>query len=242
MPSETRSPRALTRLYDKHIDRLVPRKHLIPAICLPLLNTLIYFGADLILGDVERSTVALPWDAKIPLIPAWILVYFGCYLSWAWGYIIAARQDTASFYGFFTRVFFGLLTAFLVFTLFPLEIARPEVTGTGIFADGVRLLYRIDTPYNLLPSLHCFYNWMIFVQIRGRKEYHIVLRIFTFLLAIAVFLSTLFLRQHYILDIVAAVFLVEISALLLKTPLPRFFERVFTRVNQFIFTKKTPSK
>jgi membrane-associated phospholipid phosphatase len=203
---------------------------------------LVYYSTAFIVGDGPRYSAALPWDSAIPLIPAWIIVYYGCYVSWFWGYIIAARQNDKLFYGFFVRVFFSLIVAFLFFTLFPLEISRPEITEPGFFNSCVRFLYSIDRPFNLLPSLHCFYNWMIYVQIRGRKEYPLALRIFIFLLALAVFASTLFMRQHYILDIVVAVLLVELSGLLLKTPLPRIAERIFTRVNEVVFTKKVKEK
>ena len=239
MPTTTRKPRAFARFYDRYLDRIVPRKHIIPIVFLPFLNMLVYYSTSFIVGDAQRFSAALPWDHSIPLIPAWIIVYYGCYLSWVWGYIMVARQDDQLFYGFFVRVTCSLFVAFLCFTLFPLEISRPEVTEPGFFNDCVRFLYRVDKPYNLLPSLHCFYNWIIFAQIRNRKEYPLILRIFTGLLALAVFASTLFMRQHFILDMVAAIALVELSALLLKTPLPRIAERIFTRVNEVVFTKKS---
>lgn len=238
MTESIRETRKFTRFYDKRLDKLLPRKHLLATIFLPLFNMLVYYSTDNILGDAQRYTAALPWDNTIPLIPAWIIVYYGCYVSWFWGFFIAARQEDKLFYGFFVRVFFSLIVAFLFFTLWPLEISRPAVTEPGFFNDITRFLYSIDPPHNLFPSLHCFYNWIIFTQIRGRKEYPLALRLFTCWLAIAVFASTLFMRQHYILDIVGAVLLVELSALLLKTPLPRIAERIFTRVNEVVFTKK----
>ena len=160
MPTSTRKSRAFTRFYDSKLDRIVPRKHLLPVLFLPLVNMLVYYSTAFIVGDGPRYSAALPWDAAIPLIPAWIIVYYGCYISWFWGYIIAARQNDKLFYGFFVRVFFSLIVAFLFFTLFPLEISRPEITEPGFFNSCVRFLYSIDRPFNLLPSLHCFYNWM----------------------------------------------------------------------------------
>ncbi len=229
---------ALGRFYDRTLGKLIPRTHFFAMLFLPLINTFFYYISGFIVGESTRYSLALPIDGQIPLVEEWILVYFGCYLFWFGGLFVAARQDTKRFFGFFARVLVCLIIAFLCFTLFPLTIERPEVTGTGFFADAVRFLYRIDPPHNLFPSLHCFFNWIVYIQIRGQKEYPLPVRLFACLFSFAVFASTLFTRQHYLLDVIAGVFLAEASALILKTPLPRLSEKLFKSLDTAVFTKK----
>ncbi len=228
----------LASWYDRTIGRVIPRAHFFAMLFLPLFNILLYSLTQSLMMDVPRGSIALPIDGKIPLIEEWVLVYFGCYVFWFGGLGLAARQDSRRFYGFFTRAFFSLVVAYLFFIFFPLSIARPEIVGEDIFASLMRLLYEIDPPHNLFPSLHCFFNWIVYTQIRGRREYPLAFRIFACVFSFAVFASTLFTRQHYVLDVVAGVLLAELSGLLLLTPLPRYAERLFSALNKKVFAGK----
>lgn len=233
---------ALGRFYDRTLGRVVPSAHFLPLLAFLLWDVLVYFLSNLLLADVARGTLALPMDGKIPLIPAFITVYFASYFFWLWGFVLAARQSSRAFFGFFVRVMVSLLVTLGFFCLLPLEIPRPDVVGEGLFSDAVRLLYRIDPPHNLFPSLHCFFSWIIYVQVRGKKEYPLGLRLFFCLFSVAVFLSTLFTRQHYFLDIVGGVALAELSGLLLLTPLPRLTERLFLWAGNRIFSRRSNKK
>ena len=241
MSELSRPSNRIGALYDKTLGRIIPRINFFALLFLPLFDTIIYLLADEIVGDTPRGTLLLPLDAKIPLVEEWILVYFGCYIFWFGGLFYMATRDKDRFFGFFARALVSLTVIFSCFIFLPLEIARPEVTGDGFFAEAIRFLYRIDLPYNLFPSLHCFFNWFVYIQIRGKKEYPLALRLFSCLFSFAVFASTLFTRQHYILDVVAGVFVAEASVLVLKTPLPRLCKRLFACIDRCLFTKKAPS-
>lgn len=228
---------ALGRFYDRTLGRLVPSAHFLPLIAFLLLDILVYFLSNLLLKDVARGTLALPIDGKIPLVPAFIIVYFASYLFWLWGFLLAARQSSRAFFGFFVRVMVSLLVTLGFFCFLPLAIARPEAVGDGFLSDAVRLLYRIDPPHNLFPSLHCFFSWIIYTEVRGKKEVPLALRLFFCFFSLAVFLSTLFTRQHYLLDVVGGVALAELSGLLLLTPLPRLAERLFLWLAKRVFSQ-----
>lgn len=228
-------------LYDKTLGKIIPRINFFAMLFLPIFDTFMYVIADKLADDASRGTLSLPFDTMIPLVEEWVLVYFGCYIFWFAGLFHMTTKDKERFFGFFARALVSLIVIFSCFILLPLEIARPEITGEGFFAEAMRFLYRIDLPYNLFPSLHCFFNWFIYIQLRGRKEYPLALRLFSCLFSFAVFASTLFTRQHYILDVVAGVFVAEASALVLKTPLPRLCMKLFASIDRLLFTKSAPS-
>ncbi|MBE6655930.1 MAG: hypothetical protein E7609_03535 [Ruminococcaceae bacterium] len=238
MSKEARIQRSIGAFYNRTLGKRLPRQHFFAMLFLPLLNTFFYYISSAIVGDSARGSLALPIDAQIPLIEEFIIVYFGCYLFWFGGLFFMACQSTERFFGFFARVLVCLIIAFSCFVFLPLEIARATVIDEGFFGDAVRFLYRIDKPYNLFPSLHCFFNWIIYVQIRGKKEYPLALRLFSCIFSLAVFASTLFTRQHFILDVLAGFVLAEASALLLKTPLPRLSRKFFEKIDLYIFTKQ----
>ena len=93
---------------------------------------------------------------------------------------------------------------------------RPEVPGSDPFSWLVRFIYQVDTPDNLLPSIHCLENWLCFRgALRCRKVgrgYQIGMLIF----AILVFASTLLVKQHLVLDVVTGIAVVEIGLFLAR--------------------------
>ena len=238
MSETARTERRLGAFYNRTLGRKLPRTHFFAMLFLPLLNTFFYFISSTIVGDAVRGSLALPIDEKIPLVAEFIVIYFGCYLFWFGGLFFMACQSSEKFFNFFARVLVCLVIAFCFFIFMPLVITRPEVVGEDVFSKAVRFLYKIDEPYNLFPSLHCFFNWIIYVQIRGKREYPLSLRLFACIFSLAVFASTLFTRQHFLLDVVAGFLLAELSALLLKTPLPRLLHRFFAWLDGKLFTKK----
>ena len=228
----------LAAWYDRTIGRVIPRAHFFAMLFLPLFNILLYSLTQSLLTDIPRGSIALPIDGQIPLIEEWVFVYFGCYVFWFGGLGLAARQSSQEFYRFFARVLPSLIIAYLFFVFFPLSIDRPEIVGEGLSATIMRFLYAIDPPHNLFPSLHCFFNWIVYIQIRGKREYPLFFRLFACIFSFGVFASTLFTRQHYLLDTVAGVLLAELSGLILLTPLPRMAERFFSALNKKVFTGK----
>ena len=96
-----------------------------------------------------------------------------------------------------------------------------------------------DLPGNLFPSIHCYVSWLSF---RGVKEVKSLPRWFSpasCVMAILIIISTQVLKQHYIVDAIAAVLLVEIFWRFYRTGnrhmgVYRFFEKI----NSFVWKGK----
>jgi membrane-associated phospholipid phosphatase len=71
-------------------------------------------------------------------------------------------------------------------------------------AWGLRFLYQADPPYNCFPSIHVAHS---FVSALTCYRVHRGLGITAVIAAALVGLSTLFAKQHYVLDVIAGVFL-----------------------------------
>jgi H+/Cl- antiporter ClcA len=69
---------------------------------------------------------------------------------------------------------------------------------------GLRFLYDADPPYNCFPSLHVAHS---FVSALTCYRVHRRVGITAVVCAALVGLSTLFTKQHYVLDVIAGVFL-----------------------------------
>lgn len=93
--------------------------------------------------------------------------------------------------------------------MIPSTLVRPEITGNGIFDWLTNLIYQIDSPDNLLPSIHCLENWICFRGAMRCKKVGKGYKITMFISALLVFASTVMVKQHVFVDIVAAIAVVE---------------------------------
>lgn len=192
------------------INRIIPLYALLPLIFEFLLNTVVYVGAKLIAGNWVHHNLETAIDQSIPFIPWTVLIYFGCYIFWIVNYILCVRQGRERTYRFLSADFLAKLICLFFFLVFPTTNTRPEITENSIWGLLMKFLYWIDSPDNLFPSIHCLTSWMCYIGIRGRKEVPVCYRLFSCLMAIAVFISTLTTKQHVIIDVAGGVLLAEL--------------------------------
>jgi membrane-associated phospholipid phosphatase len=88
----------------------------------------------------------------------------------------------------------------------------PHLDLSNFWQAEVYGIYTTDTPFNCFPSLHaavstiCFYAWYEYSKARPGWATKVV-AIATFVLAAGIILSTLFIKQHYIVDEIAGIVL-----------------------------------
>lgn len=173
-------------------------------------NTLVYNGARFIAGGWHHYNLELSLDRKIPLVPWTIVIYFGCFLFWAVNYVLSVRQGKEHTYHFLSADFLAKCVCLLFFLFLPTTNIRPRITGNGFWDMAMRFLYWVDPADNLFPSIHCLTSWMCYIGVRGRKNIPLWYRVFSCLMALAVFVSTLTTKQHVIVDVAGGFLLAEL--------------------------------
>jgi len=209
----------------------IPRYAAVSLVAALAWNSVIYNGAILLRRGAEMWDMTTALEEAIPLQPGWIFVYFGCFLFWGVNYILISRRGREAWFRFLLADLLAELICGLFFLFMPTTNLRPEVMGTDFASMLVRLLYQIDPAQNLFPSIHCMVSWFCFIGVRGDKRFPVWYQAFNCLFALAVCMSTLFLKQHCIPDAVAGVLLAEATNALsqrtsLYLPLQRLFERL----------------
>ena len=98
----------------------------------------------------------------------------------------------------------------VIFLAYPTTNTRPVIEGSGFWDVLAGWLYSIDAADNLFPSIHCLVSWFCFLAVKGQKKIPTWYKAFSFILAVIVFLSTLFTKQHVIVDVIGGVALAQI--------------------------------
>lgn len=221
------------------IKEILPTYGILPLLFSFLFNCLVYGGSRMIAGDWFHHQMDSALDAKIPFCAPFLLVYFGCYLFWAVNYILIARQDREAVYRFFTGDFLSRCICFVIFLVYPTTNVRPVIPDKGFWNRAVLWLYSIDAADNLFPSIHCLVSWFCYLGIRHQKEIPVWYKKISFFFAILVFASTLFLKQHVILDVVGGVLLAEVCFYIgKKTNGYQQYEKIAKKGEKLFFERK----
>jgi membrane-associated phospholipid phosphatase len=154
-----------------------------------------YFPPD------ARYVPELALDRAIPLVPSWSLVYGALYLFLILLPVFIVRDEEGIRSTVRAYLLVWLTAYAFFFVIYPTEAPRPDrVTGRGFGAWGLRALYGADPPFNCFPSLHVAHS---FVSALASHRVHRSIGIVAMGCATLVAVSTLFTKQHYVLDVVA---------------------------------------
>ena len=162
-------------------------------------STALYPLTNRPIGFVRNLT--LPWDAKIPLIKEFLLIYHISYPFMYFNLFLFLILYKDVFVKGALSIALGNVLAFFTFFLYQTEVPRPDVLGNDLFSRMLRITYENDMPYNGFPSLYILTTTIIITAIlssKSNKGY----KIFSTVLCILIFLSTLFVKQYTLLDVV----------------------------------------
>jgi membrane-associated phospholipid phosphatase len=144
--------------------------------------------------------VELSLDRTIPFIPWFQLPYLLCYVS-PLGLFVVSRNPSFLKPAYKTFITMNLI-AFAVFALLPVQ--GPPRAGLQLDSGSwinviLRTIYTVDTRYNAFPSLHVA-NPCLVALLAFRFGCAPAKRWTLAALALLISISTLFVHQHYILD------------------------------------------
>ena len=156
-------------------------------------------------------------DRGLPLHPAWSVIYGSLFVAAFLPVFIVHQQELIR------RTIFAYLTAWLVsyavFLAYPTISPRhADVVGAGFFACALRTIYSSDVPFNCFPSLHvaqCFLAAL--TSYRVHRGVGAVAGVWACLVG----MSTLYTKQHYVVDVIAGAILAYAAYLIFLRGYPR---------------------
>lgn len=175
-----------------------------------LLLLLIIIVIQLLYFPINRSvnggrTLFTSLDRHIPLLPIWTVPYLLSLPLWLASFIWAtSKMETYLFIAFFVATTTVMLASYVVYLFYPTYVERPIVPDSGWAVALVRFIYNNDRSYNAFPSGHTYTTMLIFLF---WWRWYSRLRVLWIFILLMILLSTLFTRQHYILDLAGGVLL-----------------------------------
>ena len=168
---------------------------------LVILNGLTYFGIQNLIAH-NTFDFLLPIDGEIPLIPEFI---------WIYNSLIPVLILVAAFLVKTKKVFYTTAGAFFLamiildfcYIAVPSFYPREAFEVTGLSTWFLELTRQIDGSNNTFPSGHVTLAWLLFWAVAHCKyaAKHKAAKILIGIWATGISVSTLTLKQHYLVDV-----------------------------------------
>lgn len=172
-------------------------------------------------------------DDKIPFCEYFIIPYFlwFVFVGATVIYFLAFNESTKEYSRLISMLGTGMTMFLIVSFVWPnCQKMRPDLSAVegGFFINAVKLLYTVDTSTNIFPSIHVFNTFACMAALHGnercKKNKPLMLGIGV--LGISIVLSTLFLKQHSVVDASAGAVLFAVCYWLFYKIIPENQERL----------------
>lgn len=159
--------------------------------------------------NVHHYVIHSPIDDYIPFVEYFIVPYLLWFLFIAVTVGFFFFTNKKEFYQLTSFLFAGMTLFLIICTIFPngLHLRPDTFVRDNVFVDLVRHLYQTDTPTNVLPSIHVFNSIgaVIAISRSDTLKKHRFIQYGAYMLAGLIILSTMFLKQHSVTDVIAAI-------------------------------------
>lgn len=181
-------------------------------------------------GKIHNLSTA--FDVSLPFVKVFIIPYITWYIFTYIVFIYIYQKDKKIYLRTIITYAACLVVSYLIFYFFQTTVPRPSLVGNDIFTNLVRLVYKFDKPFNCFPSIHVLSCYLIIKSIKLLKTQDNFIKSLICFICALIILSTLFVKQHVLLDILCAILLVEV----VKKPIFKFdWERFITwKKKQFL--------
>lgn len=166
-----------------------------------------YFGNQLLYEWLDMKGTdypKIPLDDEVPLIP-WFVYFY--YLTFPLGlvtFFYLAYKDKKALYNIFCTLCISFAISGIIYFFAQTEFTKPAFEPDSFTDHLVVWTWGSTNPINCFPSQHCFMAFATIIACCSGKDMNIFYRIFAILSSIMIVLSTVFIRQHFIMDIFAS--------------------------------------
>lgn len=142
-------------------------------------------------------------DDKIPFIKYFIYIYDSWYPFLVFVWVLLFYFDRDKCINFIVAGFLSIIIGNFIFLFYPTTVLRPDIVVNDLASLIVSITYNADVPVNCMPSMHCIFCFIpIFCLINSKikNRYKVPICLYFVL----IIFSTLFVKQHVIIDVISA--------------------------------------
>lgn len=161
-------------------------------------------------GGRAVHSLVTRWDEAIPFLKIFIMPYMLWYPVIFGALYYVCVRDRATYYQTLLSLDIGLMASYLIFYFYQTTVPRPDLAGDDPLTAVVRLVYAADQPFNCFPSIHVLTSYLVMRAVNHSPHASRMARFVVSGASTLIILSTLFVKQHVLLDAAGAILIGEL--------------------------------
>lgn len=176
-----------------------------------------------LLPAATYNTVWCKLDDLIPFCEWFIFPYMSWHVSLLWMSLYTLAYNIPAFKRFMWYLILTTVLAEIVYVIWPSQqLLRPDLAALGrsnLLTKLCGIIYTVDTNTNVCPSLHCIGGFAILFAALDIPRFRTKgWTVFFVIFALLICASTVFMKQHSIVDFFAAIPVILIGWLAIYLP------------------------
>lgn len=182
---------------------------IIRQIIILIFQVVLYFGCEFF--QKNPKNMDLPIDKKIPALPYFALIYVLWFPLIAI-FPISLFKEAKNLYDLYVICWIiDIVISVIIYLAYPTTCTRPKDLENIKGGRMLKILYKFSYKgLNCSPSMHCSISTLVLIFTLTASTMPINLRIIYSTTSLGIILSTLFTKQHVLIDLVNGVLLAMI--------------------------------
>jgi membrane-associated phospholipid phosphatase len=164
----------------------------------------------------DAKSIAMILDLHTPFVKEFIVPYQFWYIFVPFCLVYFLYLDKPLYLRAVFSCFVGLVINNIIYFFFQTTVERPILAGNDIFTNIVLDVYESDQPYNCFPSTHVLTTYSVMIHYYFCHKKNAYMSFIIYLTTILIILSTMFVKQHVILDVIASMLISHILYFVFK--------------------------
>lgn len=189
------------------------KKFIISIALLLLGQSFMYWFLKLFQSDPININYYL--DNEIPFLGRFIYIYNAFYPFMIISFYLLYKADEKAYFKGIISGIIGFIICDIIFLSLPTIMYRPIIPSTDVITDFIlKITFLFDSPpLNCFPSIHCLFCFQaLYSTILSKTKTKN--KIYISICSILIISSTLFVKQHYVFDVLSAFLVMLISNLI----------------------------
>jgi len=165
----------------------------------------LYIITNRITSGLENTThMFLKWELDIPRIPCFIILYISFYLLLVLSFLSCPTRRELKSLSY--QIILSSVIACSCFIILPGELGYTRMESAGVFQPIYGLLFVLDNPTNLFPSLHITLSYVALFFALGQTK-RFIWKTGLILWFFGICASVILVHQHHLFDIATGLIL-----------------------------------
>ena len=185
--------------------------HLLAVLSIAGQGLLYLLIGSLVNSQLEAVPINSAIDDRIPFLSWFVISYAAWMMILYVAFIYLGLTNRPLYWRSIIAYNIAVMISNLIFIVFPTYMPRPDISDSDLFSRLVLFIYNNDEPVNCFPSIHCLTTYLLIITMHRHKLFAIVPRMLISLFLWSIIASTLFIKQHALVDAVGGIALAEIT-------------------------------